>query len=379
MQTRLCRLGTTLLLCACLFAVGCSEDRAPTSSVPTGGDDYTHFDYDDPYGGLTPTDEPVAFADPYYTAAISGETVEEVDDPLAADPVVLAYEAIGGRPDRPDGPPRPRFTFLRVTWGVLDGSTDSLGRNVEELQPIDWTGRLWVDRGIVLVRRLICFERPWDHLVWPRPDRQTVAWVSHTGPHYDGLLVEIIEPPEPQPQSAELAPNILHFETPLFSTEIPVAEMAGLEATYPVSLEGNAVKFSGWRLQAPGLCPKGFLGGVWHADDDSAGSFRGYWLTLHGRLAGLVRGGYGHNSEGERVLFGKYISRDGQFRGLLRGTWIPAERPGHGVFRGDWINAAGSREGRFGGEYIAVPESPGGFFGGRWTQICDGEAEAQIP
>jgi hypothetical protein len=192
------------------------------------------------------------------------------------------------------------------------------------------------------------------------------------------LIVEIIEPPLPPDATTDPAPNILHFETPLFSTEIPVADLAGLEVTHPAGPEGNAVKFSGWRVQTPGVCPKGFLGGLWRADSDSSGHFKGCWVTLHGRLFGLMRGAYGYNDAGERVLVGKYISRQGRFRGLLRGTWAPDPAGGHGSFNGHWVNAAGTRNGIFGGQFAALPERPGGFFGGRWTELCDDEGVAQL-
>jgi len=379
MMKRIPRMLAALSLAAALGLAGCGENPAGSGSGATpADDDWSAIDLDKEYGGLTATDEPVAFADPFLEAALAEDAAGEAGDPVALDPEVRALEAAADSTGDP-GMPRPRFTFLRVTWGMLDSPADSLGAAAEGIESLDWSGSLRIDRGVVVVRRLILFERPGDHLLLPRPDRRTVGWVSRTGRHYDGIVVEIIEPPvRPDSTGTLPPPNRLHFRTAPFAASFDVAELAGLERTFPVPPEGNAVRFSGFGLSAPAACPKGFLGGRWVATGDSTGVFKGRWMTLHGRLAGLMRGVWGYNDAGERVFVGKWIDRDGRFRGLLRGAWEPGAELGHGGFRGRWVNAAQTLEGVLGGEYVALPERPGGFYAGRWSALCDPEAVGQI-
>lgn len=370
-------LGLTLAALA-LAGCGTQGDGGPAAG-PDPADPWTALDLDAEYGGLTPRDEPVAFGDPALAAELAADAGQDAGDPLAADPEVLALEALAATPPDSGAAPRPRFTFLRVVWGQLQSPADTLASPQEGPETLDWSGSLRVDRGVIVVRRVILFERPGDHLVYPRPDRRAVAWVSRTGRHHDGLLVEIIEPPaRPDSTGALPPPNRLHFDTPPLSVTFDVAALAGLERIVPVAPEGNAVRFSGFGLLAPYGCPKGFLGGLWRAEGDSSGTFQGRWMNLHGRLAGFVRGGWGYDGAGERVLVGKWIDRDGRFRGLLRGRWEPGAEPGQGGFRGHWANAAGTREGLFGGQYLCLPDRPGGSFAGRWATLCDDEATGQI-
>jgi hypothetical protein len=205
-----------------------------------------------------------------------------------------------------------------------------------------------------------------------------VGWNSHTGGHFDGLLIQVIE----RPQDVEgQEPNLLHFATGPLTTSFPVADLAGLDQVIPVEPDGNAVHVVGFNLADPDSCPKGFVGGIWHANPDSLGEggrFRGHWVGLHGLTEGYLRGRYGVNDAGERVFFGKYIGRRGQFRGLLTGTWQPGDEAGRGTFEGHWVNRQETVEGLLSGRFEAVPGRPGGFFQGRWATLCDDEAAGQV-
>ncbi len=384
---------TMLLLLGLLLGLalaGCSNDENPAGTSLIGTDDYDNMDLSQTYGGLTATDEPEAFGDPYLLQLEAGEAAEESDDPLQVDPEVASLEALSeqpAEPDDPDGLRRPRFTFLKITWGMLDGEVDDLGNTDETQDLLDWSGMLTVDRGIVVVRRVILFERPRDQLVYPRLNRQTVAWISHTGRHYDGLLIEILERPTDlrSAEGAELAPNMLHFHTGPYSADFAVRELPDLNEIHDVDDEGDAIQLVGFRLSDIGLCPKGFLSGIWHGLPDmdetvaagplAVGVFKGRWVGVRGHLRGFVHGRYGYDGNGERVFVGKYIDRRGRFQGFLRGTWEPrTENRGHGSFRGQWMNAGGTAQGVLGGEYFHLPERPGGFFSGRWATLCDRQA-----
>ncbi len=371
----------TLALGLAYALTGCDGDSGNrlTGGDQVGVDNYDELDFNLEYGGLTATDEPGAFDDPFLMAMVAEEENEVSDDPLLLDPEVLAMEAMANEPELPDDPPRPRFTFLRITWGMLDGPVDSLGRFDETVDLIDWSGLLRVDRGIVVVRRIFRFERPYDHLVYPRLDRQTVAWFSHTGYHFDGLLIEIIERPQDLVSVVDTEPNMLHFITGPFTQSFTVEELPILDEIFPVSPEPNAIRFTGFRLSDIARCPKGFLSGIWLSTDESRGLFKGRWVGLFGHLHGHLRGGWGLNDEGERILVGKYIGLHGHFRGLVRGTWEPIpDMPGHGRFHARWHGGNAEVMGVLGGRYFHLPTRPGGFFDGRWATYCDEEATNSI-
>ncbi len=196
-----------------LLAAGCSQDDSPGDIAV---DDYDAMDLEQAYGGLTMTDEQPAFDDPYLIAEDAQDEGDAFADPVADDPEVREMERRGHGN---------RFTYVRIVWGELDAARDEPDGDV-----VDWTGSLHVDRGVLIVRRVILFERPGDNVVRPRPDRQTVAWTSHTGGHFDGLVIQIIE----RPQDIEGGePNQLHFTTGPLTTSFPVADLAGLDQISP--------------------------------------------------------------------------------------------------------------------------------------------------
>lgn len=369
---------------------GCGADESTAPELAnTTGDDFSAVDFDAPFGSLTMSDEPLAFGDPDLLADDCAGEGEMFDDPYANDPAVLALIELGEEPGDPDDPQRPRFTFLRILWGVLDGEGTS--------QETDWSGRLWVDRGTVLVRRVISFEHPEDHIVRPRPDRHTVAWHSHAGRDFDGLLIQIIEPPLGEPGGGQghghgtqgrgddhdppPPPNRLHFATGPFTEVFLVSELAELDAIYPVEAAGQAIHFTGFTLGNFNQCPRGFLAGRWLFNTDSelgGGHFWGRWISIHGPVLGYLRGAWGFNAEGERVFFGKYINRQGTCLGLLAGTWAPGLRPNTGRFHGRWFGHDEQFVGVMDGHYRKHPLYRMGPFQGRWAALCHDEARGLI-
>ena len=66
-----------------LAIVGCSDDvNAPTDD-PIGTDDFDAIDFDDPTGGLTATDEEIAFGDAFLLQEVARENEELYDDVIA--------------------------------------------------------------------------------------------------------------------------------------------------------------------------------------------------------------------------------------------------------------------------------------------------------
>jgi hypothetical protein len=377
----------TLLVAGAMLMVGCSStDETLTATSDVASDDYEAMDLDQEYGGLTFTDEEEAFGDDYFTLADAEDLDAVSEDPVQYDLDVLDYEAVVAAGDCDSTQHnKPVISVLRVLWGQLDGDIQDI---LEDFEPTDWSGMLSVDRGIVAVRRMVLFEKPGDKLIMPRLNRRTIQWRSHTGPHYDGLIFEIIEPPMlPVDQPAgetdddEVVPeiNMLHFTTPLFSLDVPVADLPGMDETYPVDETGNAVRFEGMLLGEGDICPQGFLTGIWKNEENKDGGiFKGRWMDTWGFLRGYVRGAYGLDEEGERVFYGKYIGRGGRIEGLLEGTWAPGEDDGRGEFNGNWIGKSGMINGVLGGRYVQAAERPGGFFSGRWATICAEDAVESI-
>jgi len=372
---------------------GCGGDETATTPGTAGTDDYAALDLNDPGGGLTETDEPVAFDDAVLKAMLLTEDGQEIDDPVADDPLVLRMQERLRERDRYRDDELPGITFARLTWGMLrdPGYTAPVAGPCDAT---DWTGTLRVDRGAVVVRRAIRFEFPADHVIVPRLDRRTVAFVSHTWCHLDGLVVQVVEPPLAAGEDPS-APNVLHIDTAAFQGEIPVAELAGMDRIVDVDDAGNRFHVVGFRAEDIEICPKGFLSGRYRAMNGDApdtvrggdgrmlgiryGTFAGACYGIHGRIQGFMRGGFGVDAEGARVLVGKVIDRQGRFRGLIRGGWEPAD--GNGAlarFRAQWAGRYGRREGVLGGEAHPVEGYPGGFFTGRWAEDCDAEATASV-
>ncbi len=377
MKTQTWRLLAILALAVGLGIAGCSSDHPTAPSASQPADNYANIDLNKTFGGLTATNDPPPQTDPVFAAALAEDAAEAANDPLASDPLVERLEMAGSQPQMPGGPARPRFTFLRIVWGALS-HPDTLGV-ADQPEVTDWSGTLQVDRGVVVVRRVISFERPGDHLVFPRPDIRTVGWDSHTGgDDVDGLLVEIIEPPMLASQADSLPPNMLRFTTAPFAQSFAVADLAGLDQTFTAGPAGDAIRFSGFGLTPLPACPEGFLAGLWVARSDSAGVFKGRWIGVRGELTGFLRGAWGFDSSGQRVLVGKWISRTGAFRGLLHGTWEPGAQPGGGSFNGQWVNAAMTAEGVFSGDYMRAPMARVGLFSGLWATSCDAQAAGQV-
>ena len=86
---------------------------------------------------------------------------------------------------------------------------------------------------------------------------------------------------------------------------------------------------------------------------------------------GYLRGVYGPNSRGEEVFFGKWITGNGEFMGLLSGRYgrLP-EHPG-GWFEGLWVGRDLRIRGGLRGEWGVGDEiKGGGFFRGIWALRC---------
>jgi hypothetical protein len=304
------------------------------------------------FGGYTTTDEAPAFAD---AELLTGYPEDQpYDDDMENDPAVnRAMNERGARQ-----------YALRIIWGDVE-RRDSSSTDAGDCPVSDWSGTIEVDGGVVVIERLIQFE-PGDYVIRPRRGPRTIGWVSYTKNHVDGLLLKIIDVPEPGDRETR---NTLTITTPFYAGEILLADLDDYRefVTYH---ECNAISIVATRIEPLG-CPRGFMEGRWVAETDTSGYFKGVWIGNLGTIMGYLRGSYGV-CEGERVLFGKWISTTGEFRGLLRGTWAPlyAERGPNGVFEGRWVDENLDLGGFFRGYFAVCSGDTAGAFHGRWVEVC---------
>lgn len=348
------------------FLAGCFlADDTPLSPAPVPAAPGEAIDLDSPTGGYAMTDEAPAFGEPEQYEALSLET--PVRDPIeATDEYQARLRARGARV----------FEF-RAVWGALWNADDSTRTDP---CPLDWSGTLRLEGGVIAVHRTIAFE-PEDSLY--RVDPSTIGWISHTGRHIDGVHVRLIVP-SPDSARAEAPKPRLVLRTGPWSRIFEIEELVALRLVEPVDRCGNGIAISSVERLLP--CPHGQLAGSWKllppdsiAPPDSngvvRGRFRGVWVGAGGNISGHLRGVFGVNSAGERVFFGKYIDTTGRFMGILRGRY--GARPGAaelsryplGWFAGEWIGRGGAL-GRLKGHWMMDAEYGAGCFHGVWGMNC---------
>jgi hypothetical protein len=330
---------------------------AGCSTSVSDGDNGTNANPENLYDGYTTSAEAPAFGDADLLAGHPEDL--DYDDEVRHDPEVGSAMSNG----------RAKFYMVRLVWGNVENPDTTLACPVT-----DWSGSIAADGGVLIVRRLIRFE-PEDYIVRPRRGAHDVNWISHTMNGVDGLLVQVIDVPDSHSPHKTTA-NSIKVTTPLYTAEIPFDSLAAFAQT--VTFDGcNKIAVTSSEI-TNFACPRGFLEGAWISESDTSGSFKGAWVKDNGALDGYLQGHYALR-DGERVLFGKWITTAGDFGGLMRGTWGPppgddlddARHTPDGWFEGHWVNEALTVEGAFRGHYC-LPESPdtAGFFHGRWAEDC---------
>jgi hypothetical protein len=315
------------------------------------------------YGALTDSDEEEDFgdADIANSADLNGDEDVSVDDgTAAADPSLEEAEA--------DSAQRPHKLYLAVMWGHLrpDLTVD---------QATNWSGKISASNAALRVVRTIRFEGA-DRLL-PRPNVRTVPFVSHTGPHADGLLLEVILHPLLVNEPGQ--PPVLALDTASFSDTLALVPGMALSRVVPVDASGNAVAYHIFRPN-DGTCKNGILMGRYtkaHTTDDgrTVGFMKGKYLSFDGTVAGKIKGVWGERRNGNQVFFAKVIKRDGSFRGILAGRYGDGKLKGRYLARGRVVTGAVQ------GVYREAPEDiGGGFFMARWSNGCgelstEGEVE----
>ncbi len=365
MKTRRPIFLLSLIALLAILAAGCSNDSNPATANDGeigGANAMESLDLNASYGGLSYSDEAEAFGD----AAL-------LSDAMMAEDLSLDTADEDSLVDDDPGLDRPEVqrTYVRILWGQLDGTPrDSVRSTLPPEMGLDWTGTVSVTNGAIALSRVIRFERPFDHRL-PRTDRQTVGWVSRTGPHFDGILVCIFS----KPDSTGRISGELTFRTGPLTQTFSLAELHGLDEVIPVDDLGNAVSFASRVIDPKGDCGEGFLAGYWRSTPDrgdgNGGVFRGLVMNARNHPIGFLMGRYGINDAGERVFAGKYIGRNGHIRGLVEGSWEPSvDQDGMGNFAGHWALRNGDRVGGLRGEYKSRADGGLGFFHGQWAEAC---------
>jgi hypothetical protein len=286
-------------------------------------------------GGFDAADEAPAFGAELELSAAAIEADAAITDELAVDPVIASADRAG--------------LHLIVVWGKLPAERDA-----EEVR--DWTGSLTLSRGAMAVRRTIGFEDRTDRLL-PRTSRASVSFESQTRPYIDGLALTV---DDPMPAAAE---TLTLTYTPAGRNASHTLDLS-LLAGGPIVIDAGG----GFKIVAVAHrrqidpCDRGFMRGRWRALAPNVGSFLGVVTNEDGERVGHVRGIYGQRRTGEPVLFGKFVNREGQFRGVLTGTY------GNGAYRARWIDGDGGDHGTAHGVYFASETERGGGFLGRWAE-----------
>jgi len=312
---------------ACVDPPGGSGDANDVSSA-----------IEQPGGGLDTSDEAPAFGADAELAAAAIEDASLASDPLAADPATLAMDRASAA------------TGFRVTlvWGKLPADPGAKDART-------WTGSLTLSRGGMIVRRTIGFEDATDKLL-PRVALDTVSFQSVTRPYVDGLALTVLDP-----MPSATATQTLTY-TPADGSTSYALDLAQLAAG-PITIDaggGFQIIAIGHRRQAT-ACDGGFMRGRWHALSPQLGKFLGVVTDEDGAPVGHVRGVYGERRDGDAVVFGKFIDRDGHFRGLLDGTF------GNGEYQARWIDRQGDH-GAAHGVYFEGATPTAGMFLGRWAE-----------
>jgi len=307
------------------------------------------LEYED--GLLGTYDEEPLFGRPdlYAELDLDGEDEAVIDEELAFGPIAATDPAERERRGLP----------VLLVWGQRHPAP--------MVAPVTlWNGAVSVTAGALVVERIVRFEGPSDTLL-PRVDPQTVPFTSATRPHHDGLIVSALRPLPSEGASTEERASLV-FSTAALAEPIVVdlAELAmGLEVIVPVDDLGNVVIISS---VPDDPCPRGIVAGTWRRLRPGLGTLHGRFQGARGELMGHLLGIWGVTAAGEQRFVAKYISEAGVFRGLVIGGYNDGE------LRGRWISRDGEDRGVVGGRYTGIEEASGGradgVFFGHWLEAC---------
>lgn len=339
-----------LSLLAMVTFTACSGDNQLTEPEANSESEEASLNLE--FGGYETNDEQIAFGDTELLNE-SSETVD-VTDTYATDARVV--DAL--RSDSTDA----RVFIVRATWGYLQGDST-------ETDITDWSGSAQIDRGTLIVLKTVRFEGN-DFVHLPRTSRQLVEFTSQTKPHFDGLVLAIID------KDTSDSEGTFTFNAGAFTTTLRYSDLDSLELIEPVGGEGHEVSIISHSRDVKPFAG-GFISGKWIKTRPHGGQFRGRWISSLGSSAGYIKGIWGINDFGNKVFKGKYISVNGEFRGLLAGQWSYTRGSENtGVFSGRWVNRDRQLVGKFRGHFkTGRVGDRRGYFHGRYHIHNHGRTE----
>lgn len=336
------QLPLALLLASTTMA--CVDDAAPTTETDVA----SALELDN--GGFDTSDEaPMFAAEDQFTAAAL-----EADRPVA--------DSLRDSQEMRDlaNAPGARIVDIVVMWGRFRADPNLATRH-------DWSGMLSMSGTSALAaHRVIGFEDLTDRVL-PRTLRDRIEFDSITQPRTDGLALRIIDTRaagSTDPLGMKYTPRGTQGE----AYELDVDALANGPVVVVDFGDGNQLV----AMARPHRddCGNGFVRGRWHALSPSASTYLGAVTNAQGEIVGHMRGIAGQRSSGEPVFFGKWVNRDGQFRGIFRGTFAD------GQLRARLIDRGGE-EGVFHGAYRAGDSLRAGGFAGRWAETACHEPQPQ--
>lgn len=318
---------------ALLVAIPACVDSSSTGTDP----DEVAAALEQENGAFTTDDDVAQFGAEDLYAAAAIEADREYVDSMATDPSIIE---LNGRSDV-------AAHNVILLWGRIPadpGATE--GRR--------WDGELKLSRGGMIVRRTIAFEDATDKLL-PRTARDAVAFESATRPFSDGLALTVLDPTPADGNALSLT------YTPANGSAAHTLDLAQLRTGAIVVDLGDGNKIVAMSRPRNDACDHGFMRGRWHQINPAVGAFLGVVGNGDGGLTGHVRGIYGTRRNGDKVVYGKFIDREGRFRGIIVGTYAG------GNWDARWLTRAGDH-GEIHGIYWPGPSLRGGGFLARWSE-----------
>jgi hypothetical protein len=293
-----------------------------------------------PYGGETATDEAPGFGDDAFAMPALRDEDRPIVDPL------------GDRLDLRDA----RHLRIAVLWGYPRPHPDAT-------ETVDWSGRITAENAGVRVLRTLRFEDS-DVVLTPRTDVHVIEFRSHTRPHFDGLLLDVVMAPSLNP---DRGPVTLTLDTAPYTGTLTIEPGMRLNRVVTVDDAGHMVAYHVIAPDRDG-CAEGFVRGTWTQVGDLGGGrlgvLRGHFTSEDGSARGHLRGVYGVREDGSQVWFAKVINREGRFLGLVAGRYgdgklaglyydsnDAGERIVKGLIRGMYFDGDGDHDGGFFGRY----------------------------
>jgi hypothetical protein len=340
------QLPLALFLAGSTFACVDSSSSSPSDPAEVTSD------LEKTNGGLDTADEAPVFG---AEAEFDAEQIEPdaaYADAMASDPGMVAID--GPSATNVDG------RDVLLLWGRIPGDPNATDWR-------DWSGTLSLSRGGIIVRRTVAFESR-DHLN-PRTAIDSVSFASFTRPHADGLALRIVA------QDPAASPVVLTYtSTPAAGSTQPAVQyqfdLAQLAAG-PIVIDagdGNKMIAVAQHKHDTDGCVGGFMRGRFHdlpsaaAQARGVGVYHGIVTNRVGEPIGHVRGFYGEKQDGTPVMFGKFITHEGKFLGLIEGTY------GNGDFQARWKELGDDDHGRLHGVYFSAAAAGAGHFVARWAE-----------